>query len=211
MRDLFYPGRSVIHATNGMAATSHPLSTATAVNILNDGGNAIDAAIAAVAVQCVVEPHSTGIGGDCFCLLSKSSGEVIGYNGSGTTPSSAHQEWYNENNISFIEQSSPHSVTIPGAIDAWHKLCEKYDVHILSTAPWDNPTAWQDKRLWVADYLGRSAWKRLTLSHNKNLLIGDYLIDDRTANGAGDFNGEHIHFGTEKFPGWEAVLEYLEA
>ena len=98
---------------------------------------------------------------------------------------------------------------MPGAIDAWHKLCEKYDVHILSTAPWDNPTAWQDKRLWVADYLGRSAWKRLTLSHNKNLLIGDYLIDDRTANGAGDFNGEHIHFGTEKFPDWKSVCDYL--
>ena len=131
MRDLFYPGRSVVHATNGMAATSHPLSTATAVNILNDGGNAIDAAIAAVAVQCVVEPHSTGIGGDCFCLLSKSSGEVIGYNGSGTTPSSAHPEWYNENNISFIEQNSPHSVTIPGAVDAWHTLLQDLSlIHI---------------------------------------------------------------------------------
>ena len=132
MRDLFYPGRSVVHATNGMAATSHPLSTATAVNILNDGGNAIDAAIAAVAVQCVVEPHSTGIGGDCFCLLARSSGEVIGYNGSGTTPSSAHLEWYNENDLTFIEQNSPHSVTIPGAVDAWHTLLQDHGSMPLS-------------------------------------------------------------------------------
>ena len=62
MRDLFYPGRSVIHATNGMAATSHPLSTATAVNILNDGGNAIDAAIAAVAAE-EMQSLSTSTGG----------------------------------------------------------------------------------------------------------------------------------------------------
>ena len=100
---------------------------------------------------------------------------------------------------------------LPGAIDAWNRLCEKYEVHILSTAPWDNPTAWQDKRLWVEKYLGKTAWKRLTLSHNKHLLRGEYLIDDRTANGAGEFEGEHIHFGTESFPGWEEVLEYLEA
>ena len=50
---------------------------------------------------------------------------------------------------------------MPGAIDAWHRLCEKYEVHILSTAPWDNPSAWIDKRLWVEKYLGRSAWKKL--------------------------------------------------
>jgi len=100
---------------------------------------------------------------------------------------------------------------MPGAIDAWNRLCEKYDVHILSTAPWDNPTAWHDKRIWVAEYLGRTAYKRLTLSHNKHLLRGDYLIDDRTANGAGEFEGEHIHFGTDKFPNWENVLEYLDA
>ena len=99
---------------------------------------------------------------------------------------------------------------MPGAINAWNRLVEKYDVHILSTAPWDNPSAWHDKRVWVQKYLGRSAYKRLTLSHNKNLLRGDYLIDDRTANGAGEFEGEHIHFGTDAFPGWEAVMKYLE-
>jgi len=99
---------------------------------------------------------------------------------------------------------------MPGAINAWNRLVEKYDVHILSTAPWDNPSAWHDKRVWVQKYLGRSAYKRLTLSHNKNLLRGDYLIDDRTANGAGEFEGEHIHFGTDVFPGWEAVMKYLE-
>lgn len=62
---------------------------------------------------------------------------------------------------------------------------------------------------WVKKYLGKSAYKRLTLSHNKHLNIGDYLIDDRTDNGAGQFRGEHIHFGSKKFPDWKAVLSYL--
>jgi 5'(3')-deoxyribonucleotidase len=100
---------------------------------------------------------------------------------------------------------------MPGAIEAWNRLCAKYDVHILSTAPWDNPTAWHDKRVWVEKYLGPSAYKRLTLSHNKHLLRGDYLIDDRTANGAGEFEGELIQFGNDNFPNWETVLGYLEA
>ena len=100
---------------------------------------------------------------------------------------------------------------IVGAIDAFNRLCEKYDVHILSTAPWDNPGAWTHKREWVERYLGKNAYKRLTLSHHKNLLNGHFLIDDRTANGAGEFEGKHILFGGEEFPDWTTVLEFLEA
>ena len=98
---------------------------------------------------------------------------------------------------------------LDGAIDAYEKLSQKYDTYILSTAPWDNPSAWSDKIIWVQKYLGSFAHKRLILSHNKNLNSGDYLIDDRTKNGASEFKGEHIHFGTKPFPDWPSVLSYL--
>lgn len=100
---------------------------------------------------------------------------------------------------------------MPGAIEAYHRLREKFDVYILSSASWNNPTASADKLLWVKHHLGDSVRKRLILSHNKHLNLGDYLIDDRTANGAGEFPGEHIHFGTEQYPNWESVLKYLDA
>ena len=98
---------------------------------------------------------------------------------------------------------------LEGAIDAYEKLSQKYDTYILSTAPWDNPSAWSDKIIWVKKYIGSSAYKRLILSHNKNLSFGDYLIDDRTKNGTAEFKGEHIHFGQEPFPDWQSVLSYL--
>ena len=98
---------------------------------------------------------------------------------------------------------------IEGAVDAFNQLSQKYDTYILSTAPWENPSAWSDKLVWVKTYLGQQAHKRLILSHNKNLNKGDYLIDDRLANGAKGFQGEHIHFKTDKFPNWQAVLNYL--
>ena len=98
---------------------------------------------------------------------------------------------------------------IKGAIESYRKLSKKYDVYILSTAPWNNPSAWQDKLLWVKKYLGEIAWKRLILTNHKNLNIGDYLIDDRLKNGVPDFMGEHIHFKTEKFKNWDDVLNYL--
>ena len=81
MRLLDQPGRSTVHSKNGMAATSSPLSTATAIQVLMQGGNALDAAIAAVATQCVVEPQSTSIGGDMFCLYKPHDGELVGFNG----------------------------------------------------------------------------------------------------------------------------------
>ena len=96
-----------------------------------------------------------------------------------------------------------------GAIEAFQVLSEKFDSYLLSTAPWENSSAWSDKNEWVKKYLGSTAYKRLILSHNKHLNIGDYLIDDRTANGADQFTGEHIHFGSERFPDWASVLRYL--
>lgn len=123
MRDIHFPGRSTVHSLNGMCATSHPLAAETAIAILRAGGNAVDAAVAASAVLCVVEPYSTGIGGDCFVLLSKKGGgDVIGLNGSGRAPKAAHVDWYLERGIEEIGLSSIHSVTVPGAIDAWERL-----------------------------------------------------------------------------------------
>ena len=99
---------------------------------------------------------------------------------------------------------------MPSSIDAYKKLSKKYDTYILSTAPWENPSAWSDKIEWVKKHLGDVAYKRLILSHNKNLNKGDYLIDDRPNNGAENFEGEWLHFGQGKrFPDWNAILEYL--
>ncbi len=95
------------------------------------------------------------------------------------------------------------------AIEAFKKLTEHYDVYILSTSPWENETALNDKLNWIKKYLGKHAYKKVIFTHHKNLCKGDYLIDDRKKNGAGQFEGEHIHFGTQKFPGWEKVLAYL--
>jgi 5'-nucleotidase len=105
----------------------------------------------------------------------------------------------------FFENLPP----IDGAIDAFKKLSEKYETYFLSTAPWSNIYAPSEKRIWVEKHLGEFAFKKLILTHNKGLLKGDYLIDDRKLNGVEDFEGEHIHFGTEKFKSWKDVLDYL--
>lgn len=99
---------------------------------------------------------------------------------------------------------------IDGAIDGFKKLFEKYDPYILSTAPWNTPEAWEYKRRWVERYLDIYSYKRLILSNHKNLLMGDYLIDDRLKNGAGEFGGELILFGQKPFETWTDVLKYLK-
>ncbi len=123
MRDFSLPGRSLAVGRSGMAATSHPASTLTAVDILRQGGNAIDAAVAACAVQCVVEAGSTGVGGDCFALLSiRGSDDILAFNGSGHAPAAATVERLRAEGVTSIERTSPHAVTVPGAVDAWTRL-----------------------------------------------------------------------------------------
>ena len=133
-RDLFGPGRSTVHATGAMAATSHPLATSTALDVLRDGGNAVDAGLAACAVLAVVEPQMTGIGGDCFCLLAKNGqGPVIAYNGSGRASAGARLARFQADGITAIDPLGPHAVTIPGAIEAWHRLAADHGTIPLST------------------------------------------------------------------------------
>lgn len=105
----------------------------------------------------------------------------------------------------FFESLEP----IDGAIEAFKKLSEVFECYFLSTAPWSNVHALSEKRIWVEKHLGELAFKRLILSHRKDLLKGDYLIDDRTVNGVSEFEGEHIHFGSEQFPNWDLVINYL--
>lgn len=98
---------------------------------------------------------------------------------------------------------------LPGAIEGYRKLCEVYDVYILSAPSWDNPHSGADKRISAFEHLGDLVYKKIILTHNKGLYTGRALIDDRIKYGVDKFKGEHIHFGTSKFPNWDAVLEYL--
>jgi gamma-glutamyltranspeptidase/glutathione hydrolase len=125
MRDFQLPGRSTAVAENGMAATSHPLATLTALDVLRRGGNALDAAIAAVAIQGVVEPAMTGIGGDCFCLIGRAGAPVVAFNGSGRAPAAAGPERLRASGVDALE-GTVHAVTVPGAVDGWSRLLDAH-------------------------------------------------------------------------------------
>lgn len=126
MRAFDQPGRSPVYAENGMAATSHPLATATALDVLRGGGNAVDAAIAASATLCVVEPHMTGIGGDCFAIVVEPDGKAYGLNGSGRAPAAATAEKYRALGHGTVPEFGPLAVTVPAAIRAWEALLERF-------------------------------------------------------------------------------------
>ena len=102
---------------------------------------------------------------------------------------------------------------MPGAIEAMYLLAKHYDIYILTTAPWLNPSAWSDKLNWVKRHFGDGEdsilYKRLIISHHKDLNRGDFLIDDREKNGAKEFNGELIRFGSSEYPDWPTVVKYL--
>lgn len=123
-----------------------------------------------------------------------------------------------KNNPDHIQGIFRNPPPIDGAIEAVKKLQEsgKYELFIATSAPWGNPMSASDKRFWIEDYFGNLFHKKMFVTHRKDLLMGDYLIDDRTKNGAGEFKGEHLHFGWSweneewnKYPTWESILEYL--
>ncbi|WP_299780325.1 gamma-glutamyltransferase family protein [uncultured Roseobacter sp.] len=124
MRDFHFPGRSPVLATNGMCATSHPLGAKTAIDILERGGNAMDAAIAGALVLGICEPQMTGIGGDCFVLWQQGDADVQALNGSGRAPAALDAADLRSTGETTVPIQSAHSVTIPGAIDAFCHLSE---------------------------------------------------------------------------------------
>ena len=119
--------RSQVIAQNGMAATSHPLSTQVALDVLKAGGNAIDAAIAANAMEGVVEPHVNGIGGDLFAIVwDAKSKKLYGLNGSGRSPKSLTLAEFKKRGLKYIPSTGPLPVSVPGCVDAWFELHKKF-------------------------------------------------------------------------------------
>src|SRR5712675_1903290 len=126
MRDFHLPGRSPVFAEDGMVATSHPLASVAALETLRAGGSAADAAVTAVAALGVLEPHMTGIGGDCFCLVAKPGTPIWGYNGSGRSGAAARAEALIAQGVRVIDSDSVHAVTVPGAIEAWDTILKSH-------------------------------------------------------------------------------------
>jgi gamma-glutamyltranspeptidase/glutathione hydrolase len=119
--------RSEVIARNGMVATSHPLATQAAIEILKKGGNAIDAAIAADAVLGVVEPTGSGIGGDLFAIIwSAEKGKLYGLNASGRSPRSLKLDYFKDNGYEFIPSYGPLPVSVPGCVDGWFEMHDMF-------------------------------------------------------------------------------------
>ena len=127
MRNFQLPGRSAVLATNGMVATSHPLAAGEALQVLKDGGNAADAAIAGAVLLGVCEPQMTGLGGDCFALVKPAgSDEITALNGSGRAPAGLDAAALRAEGVDKIVPGHHASVTVPGAVDALCRLSDKF-------------------------------------------------------------------------------------
>ncbi|MCB1883429.1 MAG: gamma-glutamyltransferase family protein [Geminicoccaceae bacterium] len=131
MRDFQLPGRSAAYGAQGMAATSHPEATRTALAVLEGGGNAVDAAVAASALLGVVEPAMTGFGGDLFCLVGEAGGEVTALASAGWAPEGASVDACRALGIEEIAQGSPHAVTVPGYVAGIEALLGRHGSRTL--------------------------------------------------------------------------------
>ncbi|GAB4465996.1 MAG: gamma-glutamyltransferase [Anaerolineae bacterium] len=170
----FHSRRSMVAARRGMVAASNPLAAQAGLNILRQGGNAADAAIATAAVLNVTAPASTGVGGDCFALFfDAATGQVTALNGSGRAPAALRLEDLRAEGRDEIPTDSPHAVTVPGAVMGWHDLLARHGSMSLADvlvdaihyardgfpvspvfgAAWQNAEAWLRTRPNTDDYL----------------------------------------------------------
>lgn len=175
MRDFQSPGRSLVMSQNAMVATSHPLASKVAIETLEAGGNAVDAAIAAAVLLGICEPHMTGIGGDCFALIKPAgSDEMIGLNASGRAPANLDAARLRAGGLSKMPYNTPDAVTVPGAVDGFAVLAKDWGrlglAHCLAPA-----IRYADEGVPVAP---RVAYDWATLQDDlQGEARNDYLID----------------------------------
>jgi len=185
MRNFHLAGRSTVHAQNAMVATSHPLAALTAVEVMRAGGTAVDAAIAACALLGVIEPQSTGIGGDCFALVQpKGEGKIVAYNGSGRAPKAASAEWYLDRDIRAIPLTSAHAVSIPGSVDAWSIILRDHGKFGLDTLL--QPAIKAAEEGYVVTPRTAFDWKNQFEKLKKGTNTGRYLLPQGKPAVAGD-------------------------
>lgn len=186
--------RSEVIATNGMAATSHPLATQTAIDVLKNGGNAIDAAIAANAVLGLVEPTGCGIGGDLFAIIwSAKDKKLYGLNASGPAPQTISIETLKEKGLDMIPPYGPLPVTVPGAVAGWSALHKRFGKKDFSTL-FDNAIDYANNGFPVSEvvayYLDISSsrfkdypnFSDVWMPNNKSLQKGDIFKNKDLAN-----------------------------
>ena len=186
--------RSEVIATNGMAATSHPLATQTAIDVLKNGGNAIDAAIAANAVLGLVEPTGCGIGGDLFAIVwSAKDKKLYGLNASGPAPQTISIETLKEKGLDMIPPYGPLPVTVPGAVAGWSALHKRFGKRDFSTL-FDNAIDYANNGFPVSEvvayYLDISSsrfkdypnFSDVWMPKNKSLQKGDIFKNKDLAN-----------------------------
>ena len=131
-REFTKVGRSNVISADAMLATSHPIAGSVGINILKSGGNAVDAALAMNAVLCISEPHMTGVGGDCFAMLSVDGGtDIKALNGSGKSSENASARILRDRGLDLITAEMPDAITIPGAVAGWQLLHDEYGLSLI--------------------------------------------------------------------------------
>jgi gamma-glutamyltranspeptidase/glutathione hydrolase len=186
-RDFELPGRSEALSMRVMAATSHPLATLTALDVLRRGGNAMDAAVAAVALLGVVEATQTGIGGDCFVLyMRRGEGEIIALNGSGWAPAAASLDRYLGRGVTSIPSDSADAVTVPGAVASWARLISDHGTMKLAELLQPAIVAAEEGYA-VTERVARD-WARQADKLRKNKTAASIFLPNNTAPRPGDIH-----------------------